>query len=74
MRPPRIGGPIPPSKPQIQSTYKKNWLLEQKQLNLDVWLFKIGVPIKLRGPPHVGGQIPPSKPQIQSTHKKLCFS
>jgi hypothetical protein len=31
------GGPIPPSKPQIQNTYEKMWLFETKLLKLDVW-------------------------------------
>jgi hypothetical protein len=34
--PPRIGGPITPSKPQIQNTYKKIWLFQPNLLSLDI--------------------------------------
>jgi hypothetical protein len=71
--PPRIGGPIPPSKPQIQNTHEIFWLFESKLLNLDVWWFEIGAPVEFWGSPRVGGPIPPSKPQIQNTHKKIWF-
>jgi hypothetical protein len=35
--PPHIGGPNPPSKPQIQNTHKEIWLFEPNMLILDVW-------------------------------------
>jgi hypothetical protein len=71
MRTPHIGGSILPSNPQILYTHKKFWLLEPKRLNLEVWWFEIGAPVKLWVLPHVGGPIPPSKSQIQNTHKKI---
>jgi hypothetical protein len=52
--PPRVGGPIPPSKLQIQNTHKKCWLLKPKRLNLDVWWFEIGAPVELWDLPCVG--------------------
>jgi hypothetical protein len=67
--PPRVGGPIPPSMPQIQNTHKKNWLLEPKLLNLDVWWFEIGALVELWGRPRIGGPILPSKSLIQNTHQ-----
>jgi hypothetical protein len=69
--PPRIGGPIPPSQPQIQNTHQKIWLLQPKWLNLVVWWFEIGAPVELWGPSRVVGPILPSKPQIQNTNKKI---
>jgi hypothetical protein len=44
--PPCVGGPIPPSKPKIQNTYKNIWFLEPKSLNLGVWLFEIEAPVE----------------------------
>jgi hypothetical protein len=66
--PPRIGGPIPPSKPWIQNTHQKVLFFEPNLLNLDVWWFEIGAPVELWGPPRFRGPIPPSKPQIQNTN------
>jgi hypothetical protein len=45
--PPHVGGPILPSKPQIQNTHEIFWLFEPKHLNLDVWWFEIGAMVEL---------------------------
>jgi hypothetical protein len=71
----RVGGPLPPSKPQIQNTHKEIWLFEPNLLNLNFWWFEIGVPVELRALPHVGGPLPPSKPWIKTPTKKFdCFN